>query len=85
MLFLGPDLPKPLEDHQLVNFDDTVIAIGGVHDFSSDGKSNVLFKLVCTFEECQWKEMAQKLAVARDSFFAMTIPDEMTKCRKKSQ
>lgn len=65
----------------MVNFDGSVVAIGGK---SFDGLSKALFKLDCTtYDDCQWKEMSQKLTVARGAFVAMTIPDEMTNCTAK--
>ena len=77
---LGPDLPKPLFWHQMVSVDGAVIAIGGYSNVNGYSKS--LYKLACS-QECHWKEMSQKLTVARSSFVAMTIPDEMTNCQKK--
>ena len=80
IFILGPDLPKPLEAHQMVSVDGTVIAIGG---YSNDGcYSKSLYKLECS-DDCHWKEMSQKLTAAREWFVAMTIPDEMTNCQKK--
>ena len=63
----------------MVNYEGSVIAIGG-YDYDDYSKS--LFKLECS-DECQWKEMSQKLAEGRTDFVAMTIPDEMTNCQKK--
>ena len=77
---LGPDLPIPLSGHKIVNFDGSVISIGG---WNSNGPSDALFKLVCSTKECKWEKMAQKLKVARNAFVAMTIPDEMANCRAK--
>ena len=81
----GPDLPKPLYLLKMIEFGDTAIAIGGT---SYDGlhPSNSLYKLVCYHgTNCEWKEMSQKLRVARFDFVAMLIPDWMTNCKKISQ
>ena len=81
IFILGPDLPIPLFAHQMVNFDGSVVAIGGG---KRSGHSDALFKLLCSTKgECEWKKMSQKLTVARDFFVAMTIPDEMANCRAK--
>ena len=85
---LGPDLPKPLTYHQMVSVDGTVIAISGNTMQCRRGicrvgdHSNSLYKLVCN-QNCRWKELPQKVTVARRDFVAMTIPDEMTNCRGK--
>ena len=65
-----------------MNFNGTVLAIGGA---SCGGYSNLLFKLVCYDDDCQWEEMSQKLKVARNYFVAMAIPDEMAVCKKSSE
>ena len=64
----------------MVNFDDSVIVVGGLN--KENGYSKSFYKLVC-FDDCHWNMMPQKLAVARGLFVAMTIPDEMTNCKAK--
>ena len=63
----------------MVSVDSTVVSID---NSNIDDNYKSLYKLVCR-EECQWIELTKKLTVARSSFVAMTIPDEMTKCRAK--
>lgn len=75
---IGPDLPKPLFGLSAVEFDGTVIIIGG---YSASYPQNCLYKLVCSNDtNCEWSEMSQKLKVGRSGFVAMLIPDELADC-----
>lgn len=74
----GPDLPIQLREFSMVSFNDTVVAIGGK---SFGYNSNSLFKLVCSDQICEWKEMSQKLRTGRFGFVAMLIPEEMADCQ----
>ena len=66
----------------MVNFDGNLIVVGGWDQ--QNGFSNSLYKLMCPHEDaCIWEQMGQNLNVARNSFVAMTIPDEMATCRAK--
>ena len=83
MIFiLGPNLPQGLQEFGMVSFEDTVVAIGG---YSDDGFSNILYKLTCKEESCQWMEMSQKLKVGRRNFIAMMVPSQLTNCQKSSK
>lgn len=65
----------------MVEFDDTVVAIGGYKNLI--GYSDRLYKLSCTEgSPCEWIEMRQKLKVARHYFVAIMIPNELTECVK---
>ena len=65
----------------MVNFDSSVVVIGGWSEKNSYSSS--LYKLMCSHDECMWSEMGQKLIAAREMFVAMKIPDEMTNCTAK--
>ena len=72
-------MPNKLSGHELVPFDKDVVIIGG-----RDGV-NVqysLHRLTCQNQDCEWKTMSQQLKVARHSFVAMLIPDELVDCGK---
>ena len=79
VFMLGPDLPKELWKFAMVKLKDTVVAVGG---FGSDGESNSLYRLDCSNQGCEWKEMVQKLSFARYLHVAIMIPDEIANCRK---
>ena len=82
--FPGPDLPKHLLSFSMVEFDHTVVTVGG--NGNDDGELNVdtIHKLVCSAADssCEWIEMRQKLRVARQLLVAIMVPDELTNCQK---
>ena len=82
--FKGPDMLDdigslvPLYSMSVVSLGDRVIAMGG-----TDGSkySDRIFELTCKTEyDCTWKQMKQKLNIARSNFVAMPIYDELVSC-----
>ena len=73
-------MPNKLYGHEIVPFDKDVVIIGG-YDGSSYQSS--LHRLTCQNQDCEWKTMSQQLKVARESFVAILIPDELVDCSGK--
>ena len=71
-------MPNKLWYHEIVPFDKDVVIIGGM----SSGSQSSLHCLTCQNQDCEWKTMSQQLKVARHSFVAMLIPDELVDCGK---
>ena len=74
-------MPKKLVGHEIVPFDKDVVIIGGDGPYIGDEQSS-LHRLTCQNQDCEWKTMSQQLKVARSSFVAMLIPDELVDCGK---
>ena len=66
----------------MVEFEDTVVAIVSTYDAMQKPERNSLYKLNCSSDvTCKWQEMSQKLAIPRNGFVAIMVPDEMTNCQ----
>ena len=82
---LGPNLPDPLEKLSMVEFEETVVVIGGYCNMGCGwSNSQSLLQLACfggQLDMCEWKAMSQKLKVGRYGFVAMTLQDEMAQCQ----
>ena len=77
-IFIGPDLPKELQNHEMVRIGFDLLAIGGYNEYNiSDG---ALFKLSCINNTCKWETMKQKLKIPRYYFVAVPVPDDFVKC-----
>ena len=68
----GPTLPEPLGGHQMVEWDNTLVVLGGCTGSSISSK--------CYFLQYQngiffWSEMDARMIKARYRFVAMTVPD----------
>ena len=74
-------MPNKLSGHEIVPFDKDVVIIGG-YDGTVEPRSS-LHRLTCNNQQCEWTTMPQQLKVARDSFVAMLIPDELVDCSGK--
>ena len=75
-LILGPDLPLYLDGFSVVNFEDTLIVIGGSYRQSTFKYSKSLYKLACEGLTCTWNEMSQKFTVGRENFVAIMVSDD---------
>ena len=78
LLFLGPSLPKRIFGSSIVPYGKDLVLIGGYSydDEFQDG----FYKFSCSNRNCVWTEMPQKLAVARENFVAIPIPDDLAIC-----
>ena len=79
---LGPNLPRPISAHSMVEYDDSLLLIGGSD--KSDGYSGEsltsILSLTCEDRICFWTELSQKLSLERYGMVAAIIPDSMTNC-----
>ena len=69
-----------LKASEMVPFDTDVVIIGGYA--SGVGYQSSLHRLTCQNQDCEWKTMSQHLKIARQSFVAMLIPNELVDCGK---
>ena len=69
---------RQLYSHQMVTIGKDVLAIGGYA--SGWGYSKSLFQFGCSDHDCEWTVLDQELKIGRQSFVAMAIPEELTKC-----
>ena len=74
MLTLGPELPKKLAGHSMVEIHGDVFTFGG---FSNDGASynSAIYRFTCSSGICNWSTINQELKVARTNFVAIPVPD----------
>ena len=74
-------MPNKLYGHAIVPFDKDVVIIGGLVPYV--GSQSSLHRLTCQNQDCEWKTMSQQLKLARFSFVAILIPDELVDCSGK--
>ena len=74
ILLLGPPLPEPLCDHQMLSWDTNLVVLGG--KLSRTTWSSSLYHLECKGGVFTWKTMETKMAKARSHFVAFQLPDE---------
>ena len=72
----GPNLPKAIADHSMVEYGDSLLLIGGY----SYNFLNSIFSLTCEARICVWTELSQQLYVGRVNMVTAIIPDSMTGC-----
>ena len=78
-LFLsGPNLPRAIADHSMVEYWESLLLIGG-GDADSDFL-NSIFSLTCEARICVWTELSQQLSIGRVNMVTAVIPDSMAGC-----
>ena len=76
---LGPNLPRPISAHSMVEYDDSLLLIGGSDHDSGEILTSIL-SLTCEDRICFWTELNQTLSLERYAMVAAIIPDSMTNC-----
>ena len=85
-LLLGPPLPEPLADHQMVSWDTNLVVLGGETGTSFPSS---LHQLECKNGDFTWQTMETKMSKARSEFVAFQVPDTFmdnmrdTKCAER--
>ena len=75
----GPNLPKRVTEHSMVEYGDSLLLIGGYDDDSYE-LLNSIFSLTCESRICVWTELSHKLSIGRMDMVTAIIPDSMTNC-----
>ena len=75
MYVLGPDLPKPLFGHGMVNYGTDLVVMGGFSNGS--GYSSSFYQLSVENGIFKWEKMKPELKIPRWGFVAMIIPDHL--------
>ena len=73
----GPNLPRAIYEHSMVEYNDSLLLIGG-YDAESDESLNNILSLTCESRICFWTELSQKLSIGRYGTVSVIIPDSMT-------
>ena len=71
-LLLGPPLPEPLYDHQMVSWDTNLVVLGG---YTGISESSALHQLECKNGDFTWQTMETKMSKAKSGFVAFQVPD----------
>ena len=66
-------MPKPLEDHGMVNYGTDLVVMGGLYNGSAVSSS--FYQLSVENGIFKWEKMKPELTVPRWDFVAMTISD----------
>ena len=75
-LLLGTPLPIPLVGHQMINWHNNLVVLGGK---TTDGHSSSCFLLECQNGELTWQKLEAKMMKARAYFAAIKISEELAK------
>ena len=62
----------------MVKIGKDLVVIGGYSSLS--GHSSSVFKLSCSFGNCQWTKMRQELKIPRREMVAIAVPNEFLNC-----
>ena len=73
----GPNLPRAIYEHSMVEYGDSLLLIGG-YDAESDESLNYILSLTCESRICFWTELSQQLSIGRYGMVSAIIPDSMT-------
>ena len=73
-----------LNGHEIVTLGKDLVSIGGYDPYSYNYHSS-MYLMTCQNKFCVWHVMSQALKVARKSFVALIIPNELTDCGKSFQ
>ena len=66
-------MPKALVDHEMVNYDNALVVLGGLDPVWSP----LIFKLTCSNRKFKWSFFtSQRFKIDRSNFVAMTIEDD---------
>ena len=78
----GPNLPRAIDAHSMLEYGNSLLLIGGVINSSSNDPeiSNLMLSLTCEARICFWTELSQKLSVGRLGMVTAIIPDSMANC-----
>ncbi len=76
---IGPDLPEGIVDATMVEYNNSVIIIGGSNDVGWR-KRNDLYQLFSP--KGPWIKMRQTLKEKRSSHVSFLVPDELVSCNK---
>ena len=74
LLILGPDMPKALYGHSLLEIQGDVFLFGG-HDGGSE--NSAIYQLSCSSGICSWSAINQALQVARYYTVAIIVSDTL--------
>ena len=66
-----------LEGHEMVKVGHDLIVLGGKNE---TGYSDMLFKLSCHNNNCDWETLPQKMENPRFGFVAIAVPDDFITC-----
>ena len=75
ILLLGPPLPEPLCDHQMLSWDTNLVVLGGRSSGTSWSSSFHL--LECKSGVFTWRTLETKLSKAKSEFVAFQVPDTL--------
>ena len=76
LLYVGPNLPKPLGQHAMVTGDTELVVIGG----TKPPVQTSMYHFSCQNRNCKWQKMDQELEAARTNVVAMIVPDGLVDC-----
>ena len=74
ILLLGPPLPEPLCDHQMLSWDTNLVVLGGKSSRTSWSSS--LYQLECKGGVFTWQTMETKMTKDKAAFVAFQVPDD---------
>ena len=83
ILLLGPPLPEPLCDHQMMSWDTNLVVLGGAS--SSTSYSSSLYLLECKGGVFTWQTMKTEMAKAKAGFVAFQVPDDFMDKKRYSR
>ena len=72
LLTLGPDLPKALFLHSMLEIHGDAFVFGGRY---SGGDNSAIYQLTCASGICSWSTLNQELKDARYFTVAISVPD----------
>ena len=79
-LLLGTPLPIPLYEHQMINWQNNLVVLGGeTTGYSMCGYSSSCYLLECHNGELTWQELNAKMTKERELFVAIKISEEVAK------
>ena len=80
-MLTGPELPRKLAGHKMVEIHGDVFTFGG---FSDDADLNsAIYKFTCSSGICSWSTVNQELKAARTNAVAIPVPDNFCKGKKR--
>jgi hypothetical protein len=74
LLTSGPELPKTLAGHSMVEIHGDVFTFGGFYN-GVDGYNSAIYRFTCSSGICSWSTINQELKVARSNIVAIPVPD----------
>ena len=77
-LSIGPELPIPLGLHNMIEYGNDLVVIGG--DSTNGQCLKSIYRLSCERWSCQWTEMEQKLSMLRKNFVSIPLLDSIVTC-----